>query len=71
MARQSPVEADEVAALEDAIQDARPRRYGIRDGIKNLRRFNAASRRQIMIRFNEDEKRDFVAPAPCGLFCHR
>ena len=72
MAIMSPHEADSVAELEDSIQDARGTRYGIRDGIPNLGKFNAMVRRQGLLPLALDESDgDGAFPTPCGVFCHR
>lgn len=71
MAVMSPDEADAVAELEDSIQDVRGKRYGIRDGIKCLREFNATARRQTKWEFSGDNDTEGALPMPCGVFCHR
>jgi hypothetical protein len=72
MARESPVEADEVADLEDAIQDEREKHFSIRDGIKSMRAFITGQRQyqSLPLVMEDDEKFD-VQPSPCGLFCRR
>ncbi len=69
MARESPQEAYSVADLEDAIQDIRGNRYGVRDGIKNMRRFLDDARR--VQSFDFASEAELVSPTPCGVFCHR
>jgi hypothetical protein len=71
MAVMSPDEADEVADLEDIVQDQRGQRYGIRDGIKSLRKFNEQARAQELWEFASENDTEGALPSPCGVFCHR
>lgn len=69
MAKQSPVEADSIIALEEAIQDERGKYYAVRDGIKNMRRFIEQARSQMEFEFVQDD--ELVVPDACGVFCRR
>lgn len=69
MAKQSPAEADSIAAIEEAIQDERGKYYAVRDGIKNMRRFIEQARAQQEFEFNQSD--EMVVPEACGVFCRR
>lgn len=69
MAKQSPAEADSIAAIEEAIQDERGKYYAVRDGIKNMRRFIEQARAQQEFAFNQND--EMVVPEACGVFCRR
>lgn len=71
MAVMEPGEADEVAELEESIQDIRGARYGIRDGIRSLARFNAEVRAQKTWEHDGTNDAEGALPTPCGVFCHR
>lgn len=69
MAVEAPDEADGVAELEDAIQDARGGHYAVRDGIPNMRRFIDAVRSQGALELDLNEAGG--EGTPCGVFCRR
>lgn len=75
MAVHSPAEFDQVADVEEAIQDRRGTFYAVRDGIPNMRRFGEAKRREhesqgqlFPLQMADDA---IPPPSACGVFCHR
>jgi len=71
MAVESPEEADDVASIEQEIQDERGKFYSIRDGIRNMRKFIEEERRQKRIDFGPEYDDMGDIPTSCGVFCRR
>lgn len=63
-------EFDQVVELEEVIQDERGHRYGIRDGIPNMKDFKRLAKSTL---FSAEEMYDYTLElqTPCGVFCHR
>lgn len=65
-------EADQVAELEEIIQDERGEYYGIKSDIPNMREFIDGVRNQTSIVSAEElYQTEQQAHTPCGVFCHR
>lgn len=71
MAKQSPDEADEVAAIEEEIQDERGSHYAVRDGIPNMRQFVDKCRSIPHTQLPLFDDSDDGVPTSCGVFCRR
>ncbi len=69
MALMEANEFNEVATLEEDIQDERKKWYAIRDGIKNMRDFGVMSKNVI---FTPEEMYPVInKTTSCGVFCNR
>ena len=69
MAQLSPEEFDEVADIENGIQDERGKFYSIRDGIKSMEELGKLARSGM---FDPKEVYKYSPQeTPCGVFCNR